>query len=154
MTSDRSTKSSTKQIRENSCGWMFKIVCARLDEAMNKELSELGINLPQFATMMILSERGELTQIEIGQLSNQPGYTITRNLDALEILGFVHRKPHKTSRRSHCVSLSQAGQALMPTLFEIVKQVNSKLLVGLDGDETKQFRALLGKVLSTHSLSS
>ncbi len=152
MTSKQKRMAMTRHIRENSFGWRFKAICARLDESMNSSLSKLAINLPQFSIMMVLSEHGNLIQSEIGELSNQPGYTITRNLDVLEEKGFVHRRPHQTSRRSHCVGLTKAGEALMPELFDNVEKINLHLLTGLEESETKQFGALLEKILETQTL--
>ena len=134
---------SARATRENSVGWMLKMISTSLDEQMYNELKPHGLNLSQFGIMMTLLENDGLTQSEIGKQIVMPGYNTTRNIDALEEAGLVARHRHETSRRSHIVRLTARGRALGPALFAIVRDVNTRLLSGLSAQQTSSLKKLL-----------
>jgi DNA-binding MarR family transcriptional regulator len=110
-----------------------------MDNQMNERLKPLGLSLKQFGIIMTLLEQEGLTQVEIGQRVMLPGYTTTRNLDKLESLGYVKRKSHETSRRSHRIWLTDAGRALAPDLYEASKSVNERFLSPLEAEQKAEF---------------
>ncbi|MEA1890446.1 MAG: MarR family transcriptional regulator, partial [Pseudomonadota bacterium] len=140
-------KPTAQKVRENSIGWMLKMLCGRLDSDMTKELQQLGLNLGQFAVLMTLLEEEGLTQAEIGSKIVMPGYATTRNIDALEVMQIVERRKDERSRRSYRIHLTGQGHKIGPKLFKTVGNINEKLLSPLDASEQKQFLELLQKVL-------
>jgi DNA-binding MarR family transcriptional regulator len=140
-------KPAAQKVRENSIGWMLKMLCSRLDSDMTKALQQLGLNLSQFAILMTLMEQEGLTQTEIGKKIVMPGYATTRSIDALEEMQFVERRNDERSRRSYRIYLTDQGHKIGPKLFKTVGMINEKLLSPLDVSEQRQFLELLQKVL-------
>ena len=136
----------TRKVRKNSMGWMIQRIARRLDDAMTERLSEHGMTLQQFAVMMIVLENNGMTQREIGDNFGMPPYAISRALDALEEMGFLKRRQHPTSRRTHLIHSTKKGRKLGPELFTIVKEVNQDLAATLSSSEAKKFKNLLTKV--------
>ncbi|MCP5093858.1 MAG: MarR family transcriptional regulator [Gammaproteobacteria bacterium] len=141
------TKSQAQSVRENSVGFMLKMLSTSLDAEMNKELKRLDLNLRQFAVLMTLSETEGLTQAEIGKKINVPGYATTRTLDALEDKRLVERHKDERSRRNYRIFLTDQGRAVVPELFAIVKKVNQGLLSVLSTTERKQTADILEKLM-------
>jgi len=141
----------TNAVRENSRGWMIQVLSARLDKAMEKRLQAVNLNIRQFGIMMTILEKGGQTQNQIGEKFSMPAHAVSRALDRLEVLGYVERKSHKTSRRALSIFATQEGEELAPRLFAIVKDVNRDLLKSLSDDENEVFGTLLKKILQDFS---
>ena len=139
-------KPPAQRVRENSVGWMVKVLCTSLDAEMNEELKRLDLNLGQFAVLMTLSEAEGLTQTEIGKMIAMPGYATTRTLDALEERQFVERRKDERSRRSYRIFLTNQSRKIVPELFAIVKKVNEGLLSVLSTTEREQITKILQKL--------
>lgn len=137
----------TRNVRENSFGWMLKSICANYDKKMIHALKAYDLNLGQFAILMTLLEKDGLSQSEIGKKISMPGYATTRNIDKLEESGLLKRHTDKTSRRSFCIRLSSKGKELAPKLFSTVKDINEKAISPLNANEVQQFKILLKKLL-------
>ncbi len=131
--------------REKSYGWLMQRLNTRLRAALVGELQETGLSLSQFAVMMHVLDRTGQTQSQIGQHFAMPAYAISRAIDGLEEMGLVERK-QGASRRAHQIAATQAGEALAPRLYSIVREVNGQELAALTEDEAATFLALLSKV--------
>ncbi|MEN0001928.1 MAG: MarR family transcriptional regulator [Pseudomonadota bacterium] len=137
-----------KQTREASTGWYIQRLAGRLDAMMTDALKPHDMNLAQFPIMMTALEFDGLTQADYAKRFRMPAYAISRAVDALVDKGLLERRPDMKSRRAHNIHVTQAGRALAPALFDIIEQVNGKLLQALDGDEANHLRQSLGKILN------
>ncbi len=147
MNTGKKLAANAHQTRTGSAGRMIQIAARRLTASMSAQLASKGLKLDQFALMMSLTEGEDLTQTELGQRMEMPNYAITRALDVLSEMGLVERRPDASSRRSHRVFLTEKGRALMPELFEVVKEVNTELMQPLDLEERKVFVNALRKII-------
>ena len=146
MKKSTTAQPAAKKTREASVGKMLKILSFSLDGEMHQELKQLGLNLSQFAVLMTLLEEEGLSQAAIGKKIIMPGYSTTRNIDALEEKQLLERRKDERSRRSHRIYLTDQGHALCPQLVAIVKKVNEALLSTLLPTEEKQLKAILKKL--------
>lgn len=143
------SKTDTRQIRENSTGWIIKSLGGWLDKQMESGLKSLGLSMGQFAIMMTLLERDGLTQVEIGRRLSMPGSATTRHIDRLEELEFVKRQQHETSRRSYRICVTDKGVAIAPHLYTLITEVNEQFLASLSDTNKKDFQAILEKLYMT-----
>lgn len=141
------TASPAQRVRENSTGWMLKVLCTSLDAEMSNELKRLDLNPGQFAVLMTLSEGEGLTQTEIGKKITMPGYATTRTIDALEEKQYVERRQDDRSRRSYRIYLTDQSRRIIPKLIAIVMKVNEQLLSVLSSAERKHLVAMLKKLV-------
>ncbi len=139
--------SQARTVRQTSAGWMLKRLSASLDAEMSERLKDHGLSINQFAVIMTLLEEEGLTQTEIGNKIEMPGYSTTRTIDALEEKLLLERRPDTRSRRSRRIYLTDRGRALAPELFGIVRRVNTRLLRPLGEREREMLIALLEKLL-------
>lgn len=147
MDKNKSDKVFAGRVRENSIGWMLKLLSTGLDNTMIQALKPHGLNLGQFSIVMTLLEGDGITQSEIGRKISMPGYSTTRNIDVLEKIGLLERRKNELSRRSHCIRLTDKGRSLAPQLFSIVQSVNDKLLSLLDETDRELFKKILIQLL-------
>lgn len=141
-----SVSHDAKHTRETSLGWHIQRIASAVNRRMEAVLDAHGLSLPQFAVLMTVLEHERLTQAEIGARFAMPAYAISRAIDHLEGIGLLRRTQHPTSRRAHLIEATEAGLALGPTLFGIVKEVNADLVTALSASETEHLAAILPKL--------
>lgn len=139
-------------IRQASVGWHIQRLAGQLDRAMDEALAPHGLTIQRFAIVMTLVEHDGLTQSQIGARFSAPAYAITRAIDALEADGFLERRPHPTSRRTNTVHATDTSLALVPTLIEIVDDVNGRLMASLDKDQRSALCGVLANLLHNNAL--
>ncbi len=66
-----------RQVRENSFGWLVKMLSQKIDTIMESELRSIGLTRGIFATLMMLSEQEGVNQTELGNAIGIPGYATT-----------------------------------------------------------------------------
>lgn len=136
-----------KEVRSNSFGWTIKTLSTKLDNQLLSGLKPLKLSLHQFAILMTLLEQDGMHQAEIGRKIAMPRYATTRNLDKLENYGYIQRKRHEISNRSHHIYLTSKGKSIGPDLFSLVNKTNNEILAALSDKEKKRIVALLKKLL-------
>ncbi len=135
-----------KRARESSFGWLVDMLARRLDEAMRRELAQVGLELGSFATLMTLFEQEGVTQAELSAAVGVPSYATTRRLDKMEKQGLVERHPDPQSRRSHRIVLTKKARGLQRELIAIVGRVNKNALQHLEPSERAQLVSWLQQV--------
>ncbi|MEA3436331.1 MAG: MarR family winged helix-turn-helix transcriptional regulator [Thermodesulfobacteriota bacterium] len=139
-----------RQVRENSFGWLVKMLSQKIDTIMESGLRSIGLTRGIFATLMMLSEQEGVNQTELGNAIGIPGYATTRTLDTLEEMGLVKRCPDPNSRRAHRIYLTNEGKALVKKLPPLVQRVNSDFLSALKEEERQQLIETMKKVLHSN----
>lgn len=140
-------------ITTSSSGWMIKSLAKKIDNALLKVLKPYGLNLDHFAIMRVLLESDNISQAQIGESVSMPAYAITRHIDVLENDGYLIRSENAVSRRSNQISLTAKGRSMLAVLCPIVQEINSKILAPLAGEEKRQLKKLLMKVISEKARS-
>ena len=72
--------------------------------------------------------------------------TIARQLELLETMGFVERKPSETDKRVMCVYPTRKMLDFQPGLETAMEQWNETLLQDLTPQEREQLTVILGKI--------
>ncbi|SMO63773.1 MarR family winged helix-turn-helix transcriptional regulator [Melghirimyces algeriensis] len=75
-------------------------------------LDELGLTYPQYLTLLVLWEKGELTVKELGSLLFLDSGTLTPMLKRMESAGLIRRQRSPKDERKVNVSLTEDGKAL------------------------------------------
>jgi DNA-binding MarR family transcriptional regulator len=100
--------------------------------------------------LLVLKEKGSISQHDIGQCVHIDRTTMVAMIDDLEKLGMVERKGHPTDRRSHMVYLTPKGKEILPKAHGLARTSQNKLLSSLTGREQKALIELLRKLVLTH----
>ena len=87
-----------------------------------------------------------VTQRELVSATHLSAPTVSVILKDLEDGGFVERRRDSSDMRSHRVYLTSSGRALDAKNIEIIKQVDTAALKGLDDGEREMLMSLLGRI--------
>ncbi|TDB89621.1 MarR family transcriptional regulator [Actinomadura sp. 7K534] len=82
------------------------------DALYRRELRDLGLTYPQYLTMMVLWETGDLTVKQLGERLRLDSGTLSPLIKRLENAGLVERRRGREDERSVSVHLTPEGTAL------------------------------------------
>ncbi|TXS55572.1 MarR family winged helix-turn-helix transcriptional regulator [Streptomyces sp. t39] len=107
-------------------------------------LAELGLTYPQYLTMLVLWERGEVPVKELGAALRLDYGTVSPLLKRLETAGLVRRERSAADERSVRLLLTEEGAALR----ERARRVPEELMrsTGLDAQEVARLREELHRL--------
>jgi DNA-binding MarR family transcriptional regulator len=91
---------------------------------------EAGLGITELMALGYLRDRGSLRAGQLGERLGLTSASITALIDRLERIGYAHRQPHPTDRRSILVELTPTGRIEVGTLFELLA---SNVKTALDG---------------------
>lgn len=120
---------------------------SKLDEA----LSDYGLIGPQLGLLCLLHSHGTCSQGDLGESMSIDKATMVKLLDGLESQEFVKREGNPHDRRIKDVSLTAHGKKNFEKLLKLREIVEKDFLSVLSGEEEKQLRKILPKLLRVAS---
>jgi DNA-binding MarR family transcriptional regulator len=102
-----------------------------------RAIESLGSDLRprEFAILNRLHERGELTQIQLAELTYKDKPAITRMLDRLIARGLARKEPSLADGRAMVVSLTPAGEAMRNAIVPLTVQFLETACAGVSQDD-------------------
>lgn len=92
-----------------SIGFLLHLAQSRLRDAVVEAIDGSGLDPAQLAILGALSDRGGMSQRQLGELTHIEKSSMVIFLDALEAGGWVRREPNPDDRRAHVVQLTREG---------------------------------------------
>ena len=122
---------------DNVIGFVVSQAGYRLSQALLRAIESLGSDLRprEFAVLNRLHERGELTQIQLAELTYKDKPAITRMLDRLIERGLVRKIASSADRRAMVVSLTQEGEALRNAIVPLIVGFLEAACEGISAEE-------------------
>ena len=115
----------------------------QLEGAFKKE----GVSVTQGLILYeLFCHSRALTQKELGRKQQLPRYSISRNIDVLESLGYVTRFEDPDSARRVIVSLTATGDKLALILSSLIRSVYEDVFSNLDKKEQADLFKIMGKL--------
>ena len=105
-----------------------------------------GLTATRFAALVMLQERGSLSQNELGRLTAMDIATITGVVRWLKEKGLVSVGPYPNDARRHLISLSPKGADVLRTAIPLGAEISKATLEPLTAAEAEQLIALLRKI--------
>lgn len=113
------------------------------------ELTEFGLTVPQFATLMMLDKSPGLSVAEVARLCGSTRQSATEMVAGLEAHGLVVRSPHPTDRRAHQVHATEAGRELFRKARPAVRRREEELEAGLSPEARQAARAWMAALAAS-----
>jgi len=131
-------------------GFLLNKAAQRVREVYEETLKPTGLTAKHAGVLMILEERGTLSQNELGKCAYIDRTTVVGLMDDLEKMGLVERKEHPTDRRSHAIFLTPRGKELLPVIDKHAVAMERKFLGCLNAQEQKGLIQTLRKLVLNH----
>ncbi|MCU1695508.1 MAG: hypothetical protein JWR34_1571 [Mycobacterium sp.] len=132
-------------------GYLLYRVMAALRPRLGAELGSLGIGVPEFACMHILSMNPGLTSADLARGSNVSAQAMNQVLHALEDRGAVTRPASTPAGKPMPARLTRRGKALLKSANEAAHLADQRIFTGLSADEQRQLKKLLAAVATRAS---
>ncbi len=105
-----------------------------------------GITPGWFGLMVIVANNAGLSQTRLARALGVDGSTMVAMIDRLEENGWLQRRRSEVDRRTHALSLTDAGNDLLAQLMPQVEAHEAELAQGLSAGDKKDLLALLAKI--------
>lgn len=124
-------------------GHLLQRAMGLLRPQVSAELRTLGLGLPQFVCMRILSMSPGRSSAELARETNVSPQAMDQMLGGLQELGLVARPAAASSGRARPAQLTAKGRALLKRAETAVRAADDRMLADLRPSEQSEFKRLL-----------
>lgn len=110
-------------------------------------IERMGLTYPQWLTMLVLWEDGEINVKALGEKLYLDSGTLTPMLKRLEEKGYINRRRSKIDERRLNISLTEEGKALQEKIYPVFRDMHS--FIPIDDKETEDMLRILKKGLDS-----
>jgi DNA-binding MarR family transcriptional regulator len=127
-------------------GYLLYRVAAVLRPEASAVLGPLGLTLPEFVCLRMLSMNPGLSSAELSRNSNVTPQAMNTVLRRLEEVGAVARPTSVSSGRALPASLTSQGRTLLKRAEAAVRVADSRILAKLTAAQQRDFKRMLDKL--------
>ena len=120
-----------------SLGFQLSKIAQEMDWRFSELLKEYQINSRDDGILLAISNKEDLTQINVGDLLKIDRTTIGQLIDCLEMKELIFRKRNPQDRRQNIVLLTDSGRELVETMWLKMLEVEKEVLNDLSGIQEK-----------------
>ncbi|KHA52350.1 MarR family winged helix-turn-helix transcriptional regulator [Sulfitobacter geojensis] len=132
-------------VLDDQIGFLLRLASQRHSVIFQKNV--VGkLTATQFATLMRISEHGEVSQNHLGRLAAMDVATIKGVVDRLKAKGLVQTRANPRDKRRMSISLSNAGHQMIGDLKRAGHEISALTLAPLSADESQTLVSLLKKI--------
>lgn len=126
-------------------GYLLHRVAAALRPEVAGALTPLGLGLPEFVCLRIISLNPGLTSAELARITNVSAQATNQLLHRLEAAGAVRRPDTAAAGKALPAELTATGRTLLTRAEDAVHVADQRVLDRLTPTEQGQLKALLRK---------
>ncbi|GBE66454.1 putative HTH-type transcriptional regulator [Mycobacterium sp. MFM001] len=131
------------QTNDAPLGYLLHRVGAALRPEVTAALRPLGLSLPEFVCMRILSLYPGMSSAELSRYGNVTPQAMNTVLRRLEDLGAVSRPASVPSGRALPATLTGSGRTLLKRAEAAVREADARILGKLSAAEQREFKRML-----------
>ena len=120
-----------------SLGFQLSKIAQEMDWRFSELLKEYQIYSRDYGILLAISNKEDLTQINVGDLLKIDRTTIGQLIDCLEMKELIFRKRNPQDRRQNIVLLTDSGRELVETMWLKMLEVEKEVLNDLSGIQEK-----------------
>jgi DNA-binding MarR family transcriptional regulator len=127
-------------------GYLLYRVAAVLRPEASAVLGPLGLTLPEFVCLRMLSMNPGLSSAELSRNSNVTPQAMNTVLRGLEEVGAVARPTSVSSGRALPASLTSQGRTLLKRAEAAVRVADGRILAKLTAAQQREFKRMLDQL--------
>jgi DNA-binding MarR family transcriptional regulator len=127
-------------------GYLLYRAGAALRPEVSAALRPLGLTLPEFVCLRILSLSPGLSSAELSRHTNVTPQAMNTVLRKLEELGVVARPESVSSGRALPATLTGQGRALLKRAESAVRDADDRILAKLSVSQQREFKRMLERL--------
>jgi|SRR5690625_218092 len=134
------------EVNRAPLGYLLYRANSALRPQMSAVLGPLGLTLPEFVCMRVLSQRPGLSSAELARHTSVTPQAMNTVLHRLQNRGAVSRPGSVPSGRALPATLTDAGRELLTQAEDAVRVADGRVLAALSAAEQRQFRQMLERI--------
>jgi DNA-binding MarR family transcriptional regulator len=134
------------QTEDAPLGYLLYRVGAVLRPEVSSLLGPLGLTLPEFVCLRILSMSPGLSSAELSRSTNVTPQAMNTVLRSLEEIGAVARPTSVSSGRALPATLTGQGRTLLKRAEAAVRIADARILAKLTAPQQREFKRMLEKL--------
>jgi DNA-binding MarR family transcriptional regulator len=134
------------QAEDAPLGYLLYRVGAVLRPEVSAVLGPLGLTLPEFVCLRLLSMSPGLSSAELSRHSNVTPQAMNTVLRKLEDLGAVERPTSVSSGRALPATLTGQGRALLKRAEGAVRLADARIMDKLTAAQQREFKRMLERL--------
>ena len=107
----------------------------------------LDITIDQWLVLNAISEKPDLSQLEIADRVFKDASSVTRIIDLLIKKEYLQRETHEWDRRRFSLGLTKEGQAIMKKIAKVVEQNRAQALKEISEGQLLQMQQTLSLII-------
>lgn len=127
-------------------GYLLYRVGAVLRPEVSAVLGPLGLTLPEFVCLRMLSMSPGLSSAELSRSTNVTPQAMNNELRSLEEVGAVERPTSVSSGRALPATLTSQGRTLLKRAEAAVRNADDRILAKLTATQQREFKRMLDKL--------
>lgn len=131
-------------------GFLLGRSVLKIQEISGEALKPFGITSKQLGILLVIKEKGEQPQQEIGKCMHVDRTTMVQLIDGLEKLGMVERKENSEDRRAYSMALTAKGRDILPKAMQAALTAEKEFLQGLASKDQKELVRILKQLVLHH----
>lgn len=139
------TNEDVPYVLDDQIGYLMRLATQRHTAIFQEAMAE-GLTPTQFSVLMRLGEVGPCSQNQLGRLAALDVATVKGVVDRLAGKGLVAAAPDPSDGRLRIVSLTEAGEALLPSLRTCGHRITEDTLSPLTARERETMLRILRKL--------
>jgi DNA-binding MarR family transcriptional regulator len=121
---------------------LSRVVTAVYDDA----LAEVGLKVSQFSALNAIANREAVRPAELAILLEMDESTLSRNVARMCARGWLRLEPGKDDRRSHRITVTEKGVALLRKSYPAWQKAQSLVADRLGPDGVAALKSVVGKL--------
>jgi DNA-binding MarR family transcriptional regulator len=134
------------QAEDAPLGYLLYRVGAVLRPEVSSVLRPLGLTLPEFVCLRMLSMSPGRSSAELARHTNVTPQAMNTVLRKLEDVGAVERPESVASGRALPATLTRPGRALLKRAENAVRVADARILSKLTDAQQREFKRMLGRL--------
>jgi DNA-binding MarR family transcriptional regulator len=134
------------QVEDAPLGYLLYRVGAALRPEVSAVLGPLGMTLPEFVCLRIISLSPGMSSAELSRHGNVTPQAMNTVLRKLEELGAVERPSSVSSGRALPATLTSQGRSLLKRAEAAVRAADARILGKLTEPQQREFKRMLEKL--------
>jgi len=139
---------------EDHLGYWLRYVSNHVSGAFTQALQERQVSVAEWVALRHTYDHARLTPSELAALIGMTRGAISKVLAKLENKGWIVRASDTTDSRVQWITLTAAGQALVPQLAQLADHNDAHFFGALSPTEQTTLRQLLEKLTQLHQWKS
>ena len=108
--------------------------------------SLFGLSIPEWRLVAVVAEAGGISQGEIGGRTRMDKVTVSRAAIALVERGLMERRGNPGDKRSHLLTLTEAGRELYAAIAPKALDLERRIFEGFTAAEVEGFVGMLRRI--------